>query len=172
MHIRPATHDDAAQIAKIFNWASAQPNFNLVTWEEDAESRRKWLDELAADGYPVFVAEGDDGEVLGFAAYFQFVIPGLYYGTAEDTIYVSPTAHGKGVGKALLQAVVNHAAKNDYVETIITYIVDSNEASLDLHKKFGFHETGRMPNIHTKFGRRLGLVHLQLDFDRERADQQ
>lgn len=167
MDIRLATHDDAAAIADIFNWATAQPDFNLVTWEEDADSRRAWMDEIFDSGFPVFVAD-EDGEVLGFAAYMQFVTPGLYYGTAEDTIYISPDARGKGVGSALLKAVVDHAAGNDYVETIISYIVDTNAASLALHQKFGFKETGRMPNIHTKKGRRLGLVHLQLDFDRDR----
>ena len=47
---------------------------------------------------------------------------------------------------------------------MITYIVDTNEASLALHRKLGFEETGRMPNIHTKNDQRLGLVHLQRHF--------
>ena len=117
------------------------------------------------DGYPVYVAV-DDEEIVGWAAYFQFVTPAIYYGTAEDSIYIAESARGKGVGSELMAALMDHALDNDYVETIITYIVDTNESSIALHKKFGFSETGRMPNIHTKDGVRLGLVHLQRDFDR------
>ncbi|QCB28053.1 GNAT family N-acetyltransferase [Corynebacterium endometrii] len=169
--IRPATHADAPAMAEIYNWGSGQPDSNLVTWEVDAQERVEWMDSLAKDGYPVFVAEqadadGDKGKILGFAAYFQFVTPAIYYGTAEDTIYISPDAQGKGVGSLLMEAVIDHAAGNDYVQTMITYIVDTNAASLALHKKFDFVETGRMPNIHTKQGKRLGLVHLQRDFPR------
>ena len=61
---------------------------------------------------------------------------------------------------------MEHAESNDYVRTMITYIVDENYGSIALHMKFGFEETGRMPNIHTKGDKRLGLVHLQRDFDR------
>ena len=111
-------------------------------------------------------AAAGTAEVVGFAAYFQFVVPAIYYGTVEDSIYLDPAAQGRGIGSALLSAVVEHARANDYVQTMITYITDMNEASLALHRKFGFVETGRMPNIHTKNGERIGLVHLQLDFPR------
>ena len=84
----------------------------------------------------------------------------------DSSIYIAESARGKGVGRELMDTLMEHAKDNDYVQTMITYIVDTNEASLALHKKFGFVETGRMPNIHTKDGQRLGLVHLQRDFDR------
>lgn len=165
VNIRPARHADAQAMADIYNWATHQPAANLVTWDVDAAERAAWIDQVREDGFEVYVAE-EAGEVLGFAAYFQFVTPAIYYGTAEDSIYIAPHAHGRGVGSALMAAVIEHAAANPYVETIITYIIDTNAGSLALHRKFGFVETGRMPNIHTKNGLRLGLVHLQRDFDR------
>lgn len=166
MHIRSARPADAAAISDIYNWASAQPALNLVTWQEDVSDREAWLKDMEAQGYPVYVAEDTDGSVIGWAAYFQFVTPAIYYGTVENSVYVSPTAQGKGVGSALMAKVMEHAAANDYVETMITYIVDENYGSLALHLKCGFEETGRMPNIHTKNGKRLGLVHLQRHFHR------
>ncbi|WP_165242019.1 GNAT family N-acetyltransferase [Corynebacterium lizhenjunii] len=166
MLIRPAQLADAPAITQIYNWASAQPALNLVTWQESAADRETWLREQNQAGYPVFVAE-EDGQVLGWAAYFQFVTPAIYYGTVENSVYVDPQAHGKGVGSQLMEAVLEHAEANDYVRTMITYIVDENYGSLALHLKFGFVETGRMPNIHTKAGKRLGLVHLQRDFTRD-----
>ncbi|WP_295803668.1 GNAT family N-acetyltransferase [uncultured Corynebacterium sp.] len=166
MHVRPAVLDDAPSIATIYNAASAvTPAANLVTWQESVEDRKQWLAQMEKDDYPVFVAVDDD-EIVGWAAYFQFVTPAIYYGTAEDSVYIAESARGKGVGSELMATLMDHAQDNDYVQTMITYIVDTNEASIALHKKFGFVETGRMPNIHTKDGVRLGLVHLQRDFDR------
>lgn len=166
MHVRPAVLDDAPSIATIYNAASAvTPAANLVTWQESVEDRKQWLAQMEKDDYPVFVAVDDD-EIVGWAAYFQFVTPAIYYGTAEDSVYIAESARGKGVGSELMATLMDHAQDNDYVQTMITYIVDTNEVSIALHKKFGFVETGRMPNIHTKDGVRLGLVHLQRDFDR------
>ena len=105
MLIRPAKLADAPSLSAIYNWASAQPALNLVTWQESVEDRENWLKDLEAQGYPVFVAE-EDGEVLGWAAYFQFVTPAIYYGTAEDSIYIAPEAQGKGVGSALMEALI------------------------------------------------------------------
>ena len=164
MHVRPAVLDDAPAIAAIYNAASAaKPAANLVTWQESVEDREQWLAQMDKDDYPVYVAVHDD-EIVGWAAYFQFVTPAIYYGTVEDSVYISPSAQGKGVGSELLDALMDIAADDPYIETMITYIVDTNAGSIALHKKFGFKETGRMPNIHTKDGVRLGLVHLQRDF--------
>lgn len=167
MLIRPATLADAASISAIYNAGSAAfPATNLVTWQESVADRERWLKEMKRDGYPVFLAvEGDT--VLGWASYFQFVTPAIYFGTVEDSIYLAPEAQGRGIGTRLLREVIDAAARDEYVQTMITYIVDHNESSIALHQKLGFIETGRMPNIHTKDGRRLGLVHLQLDFPRE-----
>ena len=165
MHIRPAELADAPALTAIYNAGSAaKPAANLVTWQEDVSDREEWLKEMFKVGSPVLVAVDDD-EVIGWAAYFQFVTPAIYYGTVEDSVYIAPSAQGKGVGSELLDALMDFAADDTYVQTMITYIVDTNEGSIALHKKFGFTETGRMPNIHTKDDVRLGLVHLQRDFE-------
>ena len=94
MHVRPAVLDDAPSIATIYNAASAAtPAANLVTWQESVEDRKQWLAQMEKDDYPVFVAVDDD-EIVGWAAYFQFVTPAIYYGTAEDSclLYTSDAA--------------------------------------------------------------------------------
>lgn len=74
MHVRPAELADASAIAAIYNSASAaKPAANLVTWQESVEDREKWLAQMEKDNYPVYVAVDDD-EIVGWAAYFQFVL--------------------------------------------------------------------------------------------------
>ena len=96
MHIRPAELADAPALTAIYNAGSAaKPAANLVTWQEDVADREKWLKEMFEAGSPVFVAVHDD-EIIGWAAYFQFVTPAIYYGTVEDSVYIAPSAQGKG----------------------------------------------------------------------------
>ena len=78
MHVRPAELADAPAISAIYNSASAaKPATNLVTWQESVEDREKWLAQMDKEGYPVYVAVDDD-EIVGWAAYFQFVTPAIY----------------------------------------------------------------------------------------------
>ena len=84
MHIRPAELADAPSISAIYNAASAaKPANNLITWQEEVSDREDWLKDMAKAGSPVLVAVDDD-EIIGWAAYFQFVTPAIYYGTVED----------------------------------------------------------------------------------------
>ncbi len=71
----------------------ARPAANLVTWQESVEDRIAWLEQMESDGYPVFVAVDDD-EIIGGAAYFQFVTPAISWGTVENSVYVAPSARG------------------------------------------------------------------------------
>ena len=115
MHIRPAELADAPALTAIYNAGSAaKPAANLVTWQEDVSDREEWLKEMFKAGSPVFVAVHDD-EVIGWAAYFQFVTPAIYYGTVEDSVYIAPSAQGKGVGSELLDALMDFAADDAYV---------------------------------------------------------
>ena len=110
--IRDATSADAAAIAVVYNALIAS---TTVAWTESTESvkdRTAWLVTQGQRGRPVLVAEVH-GEVIGFASYGDFrdstKWPGYRF-TVEDSIYLDPGATGRGIGRALLTAVIDGAS--------------------------------------------------------------
>jgi L-amino acid N-acyltransferase YncA len=79
----------------------------------------------------------------------------------EHSVYVRPSHQGRGIGRALLVAVIE-AARADGVHALIGGLSADNEVSLALHRSLGFVEVGRLPEVGRKFDRWLDLVLLQL----------
>ena len=105
---------------------------------------------------PALVAE-EGGAVLGFAALGPFRPQPGFRETAEHSLYVAPAARGRGVGRALLTALLTRAAAKP-ARTVIGVISADNAASLALHAACGFAEVGRLPEVGVKWGRRLDAV--------------
>ncbi|MGA7789843.1 MAG: N-acetyltransferase family protein, partial [Xanthobacteraceae bacterium] len=123
------------------------------------EDRRKWIAARQTDGFPVLIAE-DNGQVLAFGSFGPFRPYEGFRQTVEHLVYVSTAARGKGVGRALLAALIDLAREQG--KKVIVGAVDSeNETSLKLHRSMGFVETGRMPRIGEKWGKRRTMVLLQ-----------
>jgi phosphinothricin acetyltransferase len=108
----------------------------------------------------VFVAEEDD-VLLGFSSIGPFRKWEAYKFSVENSVYVSNEHRGKGVGKLLLQPLID-AARSLQLHTIVAGIDATNEASIALHKKFGFEEVAHFKEVGYKFGRWLDLKFLQL----------
>jgi phosphinothricin acetyltransferase len=111
---------------------------------------------------PVLVAD-DGGEVAGFTAYEHFRGEGKWPGyraTAELSIHVRESHWGRGVGRALIEALIERA-QNAGIHVLVAAIDGENEASLRFHERLGFVEVGRMPQTGQKFGRWLDLVLVQ-----------
>jgi L-amino acid N-acyltransferase len=98
--------------------------------------------------------------LLGYASYGPFRIPSGYRLTAEHSVYVREDARGRGIGKALLAALVERARVQG-LHILVGGIDGDNELSIAMHKKMGFEESGRMPEVGRKFDRWLTLVFLQ-----------
>ncbi|MGB1026747.1 MAG: GNAT family N-acetyltransferase, partial [Rhodospirillaceae bacterium] len=81
--------------------------------------------------------------------------------TVEHSVYVRPDLRGGGVGTALLQSVIDHARSAGH-HVMVAAISADNGGSIRLHARLGFVETGRMPEVGTKFGRWLDLVLMQI----------
>jgi phosphinothricin acetyltransferase len=105
--------------------------------------------------------------VVGFAAYEHFRGDGKwpgYRGTVEQTIHVRESHWGRGVGRALIEGLVERAQAAG-LHVIVAAIDGDNEASIRFHERLGFVEVARMPQTGQKFGRWLDLVLMQRVID-------
>ncbi len=82
--------------------------------------------------------------------------------TAEDSIYVHPDRMGRGVGRALLAALLERSAAYGF-RTIVAVIGGGEPASIALHAKCGFREAGRLHRVGFKFGQWLDSVYMQIE---------
>ena len=114
---------------------------------------------IAAAGWPFLVAEVG-GTVAGYAYVTQFRDRDAYRFTAENSIYVHPGHMGRGVGRALLQALLQRASVYGF-RTIIAVIGGAEPASIALHAALGFKEAGRLQAVGWKHERWLDSVYMQ-----------
>lgn len=159
--IRPATLRDLPDIREIYNHYVAN---SVVTFDEKRSTHRYWREKfamLAKLKLPFLVAVTPSNQVIGYALVQPWASKSAYRYTVEDSIYLGPGAGGKGLGAALLQALIA-ACEEIGLREIVAVISDSGaEPSIRLHTKFGFAEVGRMGRVGFKFGRSLGTVYLQ-----------
>jgi L-amino acid N-acyltransferase YncA len=134
------TPDDWPRVRAIYEAGIATGN---ATFETDAPAWEAWdRGHLAA---PRLVA-GRGGDVLAWAALSPVSDRCVYEGVAEVSVYVDPLVAGKGVGKAVLSAMVE-ASEAAGIWTLQTGIFPENEASLALHQRCGFRVVGRRERI-------------------------
>jgi L-amino acid N-acyltransferase len=124
------------------------------------EMRKQWFRIKEAQGYPVFVAE-ENGWVVGFSSIGPWRAWAAYKYSVENSIYVAADQRGKGIGKKLLEPLIE-AAKQLDLHAIIAGIDATNEVSINLHRSFGFTEAGQFKQVGYKFGRWLDLTFMQL----------
>lgn len=157
--LRPAHADDVQAITDITNQAIVHTTAIWTLNPVTAHARGAWMQDRLARGMPVIVAESE-GQVVGFGSYGDFRPHEGYRHTVEHSLYVAPHAQGQGIGRSLLAALVDHAARHDR-HVIVGCIDASNEASRALHRQAGFVETGLMPQVGRKFDRWLDLLIMQ-----------
>lgn len=159
--LRPARESDLPAVLAIYRHYVRN---SVVTFDEKAPTLRAFRAQFAHTeklGYPFIVAESPGGDILGYARVVQFRDKAAFRNTAESTIYLGPAATGRGLGKALLEELIERCREAGLRE-LIAVIADSGaEASLALHQKMGFRETGRMGKVGYKFGRWIGIITMQ-----------
>jgi L-amino acid N-acyltransferase YncA len=113
------------------------------TFETDAPSWEKW-DEAHLPIARIVMRDGE--KVLGWAALSPVSKRDVYRGVAELTVAVTESARGKGVGRALLEALIEESERNG-IWTLQASIFPENTASIKLHLRCGFREVGRRERI-------------------------
>ncbi len=162
MQIRDATLADAGAIAAIYNREVLEGTHTFDLVERSIDDQRTYIRERSG-GLAVLVAEADHAtgrEIVGFGALsFYRDRPG-YRTSVENSVYVHPDHHRRGIGDALLGGLVTRAADNGF-HAVFARIVDAQEASLRLHVRHGFQLVGVEREVGRKFGRWLDVALLQ-----------
>ncbi|MBO0765987.1 MAG: N-acetyltransferase [Hyphomicrobiaceae bacterium] len=159
--VRAATRADVAAITAIYRPAvlNGTASFELQPPDE-AEMLRRFTAVTAA-GYPYFVATHDE-RVVGYAYANAYRTRPAYRFTVEDSVYIAPDAQGKGVGGALLKALVAASTAKGF-RLMVAVIGDSrNFASIALHRSVGFKFCGTIHSVGHKFSRWLDSVIMEL----------
>ena len=155
--IRPSRDTDLAAITAIYRHhvLHGTGTFEIdPPAQADMASRRA---DVLSKGLPYLVAE-DEGQVLGFAYCNWFKPRPAYRFSAEDSIYVAPGVHRKGLGRALLTELCRQAEIAG-VRKMLAVIGDSaNAASIGVHTTLGFSHTGTVRSCGWKFERWLDVV--------------
>lgn len=157
--IRPAEPADAEALTAIYNVFVTGDTCTWQTVPETAETRRAWIMHRDRRKHPALVATDESGRVLGFAALSPYSDRGGFTDLAEVAIYLDASAHGRGLGSRLLRELIDRARVAG-LHLLLSRVSGDQTASLALHRKLGFVESGRIPEAGVKFGRRLDLVHL------------
>lgn len=153
--IRPARPEDAAAITAIWNRLIRETTSTFTT-EEKTEA------DIAARigaGVPWWVA-AEGGAVLGHATYSQFRGGPGYARSMEHSVHLDPAAGGRGLGRALMAALEDHARAAG-VHVMVAGVSGDNAAGIAFHAALGYRETGRLPEVGFKWGRWLDLVLMQ-----------
>ncbi|MCD1635068.1 GNAT family N-acetyltransferase [Martelella mediterranea] len=157
--LRPASPADLSAITEIY--AECVLN-GVASYELEPPSREEMearMTAITAAGYPYLAAtEGD--RVIGYAYASAFRTRPAYRWLVENSVYLSPEARGKGVGKSLLSQLVTECETRGFRQ-MVAVIGGASPASIALHTALGFTEAGRLTGTGFKHGKWLDTVFMQ-----------
>ena len=165
MNIRPATLDDIADMAVIYEHAVLHGTGSYELEPPDAAELGRRFTHFTSNGFPWIVAE-EGGLALGYAYASPFRTRPGYRWLIEDSVYVAPEAKGKGVGKALLMRLLEECEKLGFHQ-MVAVIGDGqgNKGSVALHESLGFRHCGKIDGSGFKLGRWVDTVFMQYELN-------
>ena len=158
--IRAAAGQDFPAIHAIYE---REVLHGVATFEEDPPTVDTLLsrsDTVRALGLPYLVAELDGG-VAGYAYAAEYRSRPAYRWTVEDSVYVAEGMHGRGVGTALLRALITACEAGPWRQMIAVIGNSGNAGSIALHARLGFRTVGTFQAAGFKFGRWVDTVLMQ-----------
>lgn len=163
-HIRPATRADAAAIAAIYAPYVLYGTASFEIEPPDTDAMVTRIERCLSAGWPWLVLELD-GVIAGYAYATQFRDRAAYAHTAETSIYLRQGLAGRGLGRLLLEALVDASAAAGFRQLIAVIGDSSNAASIGLHAAMGFRHVGTLRDVGLKKGRLLDVVYMQHSVD-------
>jgi L-amino acid N-acyltransferase YncA len=153
--LRPATPEDAAEVAAIYAHYVAESVITFEIEPPSADEMRRRMD-AGAGVYPWLVAQRDDGSIAGYAYACPFRARAAYRFAVETTVYLAPDAAGRGLGTALYRPLLATLEAQGFTQAIAA-IALPNAASVHLHERLGFAHAGTYSSVGHKLGRWLDV---------------
>jgi phosphinothricin acetyltransferase len=167
--VRAAVPADAGQVAAIF---AHYVTTSVATFEEVAPTAEEWrrrLADRAAQNLPFLVAEDVLAETGGTVCGYAYASPWRpkpgYRHTVEDSVFLSPGCTGRGIGSALLGALLAGCAAAGARQVIAVIADTGSDASAALHRRFGFTQAGLLAGVGRKHGRWIDTLLMQKELE-------
>jgi phosphinothricin acetyltransferase len=157
--IRPYRIEDAQAILDIINYNILNSTALYDYEPRSLENQIAIFDDKLKKGFPIIVATENE-VVVGFGYYSEFRFREAYKFTVEHSVYAHPNHIGKGIGKLIMESLID-LAKAQKLHTMIGVIDSENQSSIDFHEKFGFEIVGTIKDSGFKFDRWLHSVFMQ-----------
>jgi phosphinothricin acetyltransferase len=154
--IRTAKSKDLLYLVDIYNYEIENGTSTLEISPQTPEQRHEWLVAHNVDNHPLIVAEVD-GHVIGYACLSPYREKTGYHSTVELSVYVDILYRRKGIASLLVQKIIEIAKNDPSIHAIISVIIEGNDASVQLHRKFGFTLCGTIREAGYKFGKCLDI---------------
>lgn len=146
MIIRKSQAEDFAKILDIYNQAIPTHQVTADLYLATKESRQEWFNfHLNSEKYPLWSIEDENG-VVGWFSFSPFYERPAFVHTSEISIYLDQSAKGKGYGSKIIQYMQN-VMLDHHINTLMAYVFELNEVSMNLMKKHHFECWGRFPHI-------------------------
>jgi L-amino acid N-acyltransferase YncA len=159
--IRPATEADLPVITEIYQQAVRYGTATFELTPPDLAEMTRRFRSLMEGGFPYLVASLDGG-VIGYAYAGPYRPRPAYRFTVENSIYLKPAIHRRGVGLLLLQQLLRECDARGYRQMVAVIGDSANAGSIGVHSKCGFQMIGTHPAVGLKFGRWLDTVMMQI----------
>jgi L-amino acid N-acyltransferase YncA len=160
MEVCPASIEELADCQAIYAHHVLHGTGTFEEIPPSLEEITARFEAVTKPGCPWLVAKDASG-VLGFGYYAQFRNRSAYRFCAENSVYVRETVRGQGVGKAIVAALLEHAAKAGFTQMLAVIGDSENTGSIGVHASLGFVQVGTMRKVGFKFERWLDVVTMQ-----------
>ena len=158
--IRTAAPADLPAITAIYAEAVREGTATFELIPPDLAEMTRRFETLIAGGFPYIVADNGNG-IDGYAYAGPYRPRPAYRFAVENSIYLPPSSQRRGIGFALLQALLAASESRGYRQMIAVIGDSANAGSIGVHRKAGFEMIGTHPNVGLKFGRWLDTVMMQ-----------
>lgn len=162
MNIRSAQWQDLPALTALYNHyiVTSPCTFDIEPYS--VETRAPWFEKFDGERWQCLVAE-EDGAVIGYGCSGEFKSKAAYRTSVEVSIYVDHTAHRRGIARSLYASLFS-ALKTTGVHRAYAGITLPNEASIALHRAFGFDDVGIYREVGNKFGRYWDVLWMERPF--------